>query len=138
MDVPLASDLEEELDGARTVVRVDERDFAAVDSNSLIEGKGDDEERGDFEGFDKEAGGDVGAENHPLRPCGAETGVVIGVEVGEEVGDGEIAGGSEGVDDEEGFGDEIGLGEIGGDWRERRVVGEEIEGEGGSVLGREV
>lgn len=63
---------------------------------------------------------------------------MIGVEMGEEVGDGEIAGGSEGVDDEEGFGYEIGLREIWGDGREGRVAGEEIEGGGIRVLGGEI
>lgn len=100
MNVPFASDLEQELDGAGAMVGVDERDLAAVNLNGLIEGEGGNKERGDFEGFDQEAGGDGGAEYHPPGPIGAEAGIVIGVEMGEEVGDGEISGGSEGVDDE--------------------------------------
>lgn len=52
MDVPFASDLEQELDGAGAMVGVDKRDLAAVNLNGLIEGEGGNKERGDFEGFD--------------------------------------------------------------------------------------
>lgn len=52
---------------------------------------------------------------------------MVGVKVGEEVGERKFAGVTEAIDDEAGFGDELGEGEIEGDWRERRSGGGERE-----------
>lgn len=62
----------------------------------------------------------MGAKNDASGPTGGEARVVIGVEVGEEVGDGETASETESVDGETGFGDEFGLRERGRNGRERK------------------
>lgn len=63
----------------------------------------------------EEIGGDGGAINDAAGPLRREASVVIGVEAGEEVGDGEIGVGMfEAVDDEAGEGNEFGMGEGGG------------------------
>lgn len=72
----------------------------------------------------------MGAKDDAFGPVRVEAGVVVGVEVGEEVRDGVVAGGAEAVDDEPGSGDELGLGEVGRERGERGVGGEEREGEG--------
>lgn len=59
----------------------------------------------------EESGGSGGAINDAASPLRREAGVVIGVEVGEEVGDGEIrVGVLEAVDDEAGEGNDFGMG----------------------------
>ena len=65
-------------------------------------------------------GGDVGAEYDAGGPIRGETGIVIGVEMREKVGDGKIASALEAIDDESRSRDELGKGEIGGDWSEIR------------------
>lgn len=67
--------------------------------------------------------GDWGTEDDAVGPGGGEGGVVIGMEVGEEVSDGGGGGVAEGVDEEAGVRDEFGVGNSGG-W-------EWWEGEGG-------
>lgn len=67
----------------------------------------------DIEDLHKETGGDLGAKDEAFGPGRAQAGVVVGVEVGEKVGDGEISGGTESVDDEAGLGDKLGVGEVG-------------------------
>lgn len=69
------------------------------------------DERGrDVEDADEEGSGGGGTEDNTARPGGCETGVVIGVEVREEVGEGEVAGVTECVDEEAGVRDEFGVG----------------------------
>lgn len=78
--------------------------------------------------------------NNAAGPLRREAGVVIRVEVGEEIRDGEIGVGVfEAVDDEAGAGNEFGMGEGGGGrvdrgsrwWQGRQREG----GEGGAVEG---
>lgn len=61
----------------------------------------------------------MGAKDDAFRPIGGETGVMIGVEVREEVRDGVVASVTESVDGETGFGYKFGLRESGGERRER-------------------
>lgn len=68
----------------------------------------------------------MGAKDDAFRPIGGEAGVVIGVEVGEEVRDGMVTGMTKSIDGETGFGDMFGLRESGrkrreGNWRRRLV-----------------
>lgn len=108
--------LEEELNGAGAVVGIDEGDNGAIDFEGLAEGEGVDEWGGDIEDAMEEKCGGGGAEDDATGPGGGEAGVVVGVEVREEVGDGEVAGVAEGVDEEAGVGDEFGVWEGGGWW----------------------
>lgn len=114
-------DLEQELNGTRTVIGVNKHNLASIDDKGLSEWKGNDEERIDAEDLCEETGGGGGAEHEALRPTGRETAVVIRVEVREEVRDGVIAGVAESVDGETGSGNEFGVGECGGKWREREL-----------------
>lgn len=59
------------------------------------------------------------AEDNAFGPIEGEAGIVIGVEMGEEVGDGEVAGVAEGIDEETRPGDVFGLRESGGKRGER-------------------
>lgn len=69
------------------------------------------DERGrDVKDADEECGGGGGTEDDTAGPGGGESGVVVRVEVREEVGDGEVAGVAECVDEEAGVGDEFGVG----------------------------
>lgn len=63
------------------------------------------------------------AEDDASAPIGGESSVVVGVEVGEEVRDGEIAGVAERVDEEAGFGDDFGMRKAAGDRWERETEG---------------
>uniref|UniRef100_A0A0A9CKY1 Uncharacterized protein n=1 Tax=Arundo donax TaxID=35708 RepID=A0A0A9CKY1_ARUDO len=125
---------EEELHGAGAVVGVDRGDAPPIDGYTDADLEGDDELRRDGEHGDEDARGRRGAEDEAAAPGGAEAGVVVGVEVGEEVCDREVAGVAEGVNEEAGARDEGGGRHGGGDGRERREGG---GGEGVRVgLGR--
>lgn len=93
------------------MVGVDEPNFGAIDQHSLSERQGENQLLGNFEALVEESGGGGGAVNDAGGPLRREAGVVIGVEVGEEVRDGESGVGVlEAVDDEAGEGDEFGMG----------------------------
>lgn len=96
---------EKELDSAGAVIGVDGGHLPSVDLRELAYGQGDDEERRHIEDLDEEASGGGGAKDKAFAPGAAEAHVVVGVEVGEQVGDGEVTGGAEAVDDETGPGD---------------------------------
>lgn len=88
-----------------------------------------DEKGWDAEDVDKEVGGDCGTEDDAVGPGGGEGGVVIGVEVGEEVCERGRGGVAEGVDEEASVGDEFGVGDGGGwEWWEGKGGWWEIEG----------
>lgn len=107
--------LEQELNSPRAVVGVHEGDLGAIDPNGLGQGERDDEGGRDFEDLCEEASGDGGAKDEALGPASGKARIVVRVEVGEEVGDREVAREAEGVDDEAGFGDEFGSREVGRD-----------------------
>lgn len=87
--------------------------------------------RRDIEHLSEKTGGDRRTKDDAFSPIGGEAAVVIGVEMGEEVGDGVIAGVAESVDGETGFGDEFGVRECGRNWRERGMGRVGLVGEGG-------
>lgn len=69
------------------------------------------DERGrDVEDAEEEEGGGGGTVDDAARPRGGEAGVVIGVEMREKVGNGEVDGVAESVDEEAGVRDEFGVG----------------------------
>lgn len=103
MDIPLgvwSGGGEEELDGAGAVVSIDGYDAPPIDGDPDADLEGDDELRRDGEHGGQEARGGRGAEDETATPGRSEASVVVGVEVGEEVGDGEIPGVTEGIDEE--------------------------------------
>lgn len=86
-----------------------------------------------FDDLVEEISGRGRAINDALGPLRRETRVMVGVEVGEEVRDGEIGVGVfEAVDDEAGFWNEFGVGERGGGRDERESgLGLWWQGKGG-------
>ena len=119
MNIPLnfpanSRDLEEELNGAGAVVSFDEDDFRAVNFDRLAKGQGDEEPFGDSEDSAEECGGGGGREDDAAGPGRGEAGVVVGVEVREEVGHGKGPSVAECVDEEACVGDEFGAWDGGG------------------------
>lgn len=100
------------------MVGVDEYNLAPIDHNGFAERQWDYKQRRDLKYFNEKPSGGLGAKDDAFGPSEGEAGVVIGVEVGEEVRDGVIAGVTESVDGETGLGDVFGLRESGGKRRE--------------------
>lgn len=92
------------------MVGVKEDNLTSVNQNPFGELQCNNEGRGDFKDFNKKAGSDGGTINDAFGPKGGEPGVVIGVEVRKEVGDGEVTSVFETVDDKAGLRNEFGMG----------------------------